>query len=107
MDYYGINVTSIRMWVDGTEVTGLAGKNTTEISFLPSAALGEGSHNVTVVVADNSTNGNVQNYTWNFTVNYTASELLLSSTAVQAIAVTTLFSAMIAAVWHRRKNQSA
>lgn len=61
----GVNISSVRIIVDGTERTENATITPDSICYTPSA-LSDGLHNVTVILKDNA--GNSNSTTWNFTL---------------------------------------
>ena len=62
----GINVSSVRIEVNGLDVTPSSTRTESFITYSPSVALGDGSVAVKVTVADNA--GNVANRSWSFTI---------------------------------------
>ena len=62
----GINVSSVRIFVDDEDVTVEATVTEFNVSYTPTKSLTEGLHNVTVSVADNAFNDN--STTWDFRV---------------------------------------
>ena len=66
----GIDVNSARLSVDGTDVTPASSVSLTGISYTPASNLPEGTHTVTVAVADKSINA--AGLTWRFTTDTVA-----------------------------------
>jgi hypothetical protein len=62
----GVNVSSVRLEVNGLDVTPSATRTDSFVTYSPSVPLGNGSVSVKVSVADNA--GNVATRSWTFTV---------------------------------------
>lgn len=52
----GINVDSVKVKLDGTEVSGVGRVSTNQFSYTPATALSDGSHTVTINASDNDGN---------------------------------------------------
>lgn len=70
-DPSGLNYTSLVLEVDSIDVTSSANVEATGISYVPTAPLVNGMHNVSVQIADNSTPAHVGTLTWWFIVDTT------------------------------------
>jgi parallel beta-helix repeat protein len=73
-DDTGINVNSVVLKVDGTDVTSSATITSSGIAYTPSSALSDGVHTIYIEVKDNSTNQNEANVSWSFTVETSGTE---------------------------------
>jgi hypothetical protein len=62
----GVNVSSVRISVDGTGVTGEATILPTRILYKPKEAMASGGHHAKVTVEDNA--GNMEEKSWSFTI---------------------------------------
>jgi hypothetical protein len=67
-DPSGMNLSTVLMEVDGTDVTASSTINPTGIQYVPTVPLSEGPHTVYLEARDASINRNYGNVTWNFTV---------------------------------------
>src|SRR3990172_567816 len=65
----GIDVNTVRMTVDGNDVTSSASVTATSVSYTPTSKLSEGQHTVTVNVADRA--NNPASLSWYFTIDMT------------------------------------
>jgi hypothetical protein len=65
-DYSGIDVSSVNLTVDGTDVTSSATVTATSISYMPTTDFSEGTVSVTIEMSDKS--GNSVTETWTFIV---------------------------------------
>ena len=65
-DPSGINTASVKLLVDGADVTSRSQVTASAITFTPAAALGQGAHAVTLSVADTAANASSAN--WSFSV---------------------------------------
>ncbi|MDI6892154.1 MAG: S8 family serine peptidase [Actinomycetota bacterium] len=90
-DTSGIDEASIAMAVDGTAVAHTYDSLTGEVSYVPTTALAEGLHAVTLAVAD--TEGNSTSTSWSFTVDTTP------PAQVTSVAVTTVSSSQLNVAW--------
>jgi hypothetical protein len=68
-DASGIDLASVVLRVDSTDVTSSATVNLLDISYTPTVQLTEGIHNVYLSLQDDSPNNNVATITWWFEVN--------------------------------------
>ena len=62
----GVNVSSVRISVDGTGVTEKAMVKPTRIRYTPKEALPSGNHHAKVIMEDNA--GNLEERSWSFTI---------------------------------------
>jgi parallel beta-helix repeat protein len=67
-DDTGIDIDSVKVIVDGNDVTASATIDENGMTYTPSLALSDGEHTVYIEVMDNSTSQNEANVTWSFTV---------------------------------------
>ncbi|RLG20493.1 hypothetical protein DRN74_05350, partial [Candidatus Micrarchaeota archaeon] len=65
-DYSGINILSVKLFLDSIDVTDVANVSATEITYAPAEDLDDGLHNVTVYVEDNP--GKASSLSWVFIV---------------------------------------
>ena len=79
-DPSGVAVTSVFITVDDTNVTTLATRTATQVSYSPSSALSLGEHTVTVMVSD--TKNNKATTTWSFTIRQ---EILIVNETIENI----------------------
>jgi hypothetical protein len=63
----GTDTATVRVWVDEQEVTASAHSTVTGFTYMPAAALADGSHRVAVEAADNA--GQTSRYEWSFIIN--------------------------------------
>ena len=61
----GVNISTAKLSIDGTDVTANAVVTPTGLSYTPGAALAEGTHNAQLTIADSS--GNSSQASWAFT----------------------------------------
>lgn len=71
-DDTGIDVNSVLLKLDGTDMTSSATITPTGVSYTPSTALSDGLHNVYLEVKDSSSNHNKASETWSFTIGMTS-----------------------------------
>lgn len=90
-DASGIDEASIAMTVDATPVVHTYNNVTGEVSYVPTTALAEGLHTVTLAVAD--TQGNSASIGWSFTVDTTP------PARVTGVTVTTISSSQLDVAW--------
>ncbi|MEM2880919.1 MAG: Ig-like domain-containing protein, partial [Candidatus Methanomethylicaceae archaeon] len=83
----GISVPSIRLYVDGVDVTGLATVGPTGISYTPAANLSDGSHSIALWVGDVAGNRAWSNWTFGVDVGV---PLIHSLTPTPGSTITTL-----------------
>ncbi|MFA6941106.1 MAG: lamin tail domain-containing protein, partial [Clostridiaceae bacterium] len=67
-DLSGIDVSSIKLYLDGTDVTSSSTIAASKIDYTPAADLKDGSHSLKLEVKDNSANKNLTTKEWSFTV---------------------------------------
>jgi len=68
-DSSGINVSSVKLKLEGADVTSISMVTASGVSFIPPIPLPDGTYNVSLEVRDNI--GNLAYVTWNFTVDAT------------------------------------
>ncbi|MHB8845762.1 MAG: Ig-like domain-containing protein [Nitrospirota bacterium] len=73
----GIDPATVRLTVDGTDVTSSSSVSLTGISYTPSSNLPDGAHRVTVSVADRA--GNQAGLAWTFTTDTVAPAAIVTS----------------------------
>lgn len=78
-DPSGIDTASVKISVDGTDVTASATVTSTSVTYTPTTALAEGQHTVEVKVSDNYGNEATEN--WTFTVDLVEKWALLIGSA--------------------------
>lgn len=67
-DPSGIDVSSIKLYLDGNDVTSYSSVSAEKIEYKPAADLKDGSHSLKLEVKDNSANKNLTSKEWSFTV---------------------------------------
>jgi len=67
-DLAGIDTSSIKLLLDGNDVTNTASITESKISYTPESELSKGQHMVTLEVSDKSATANKTIFTWNFFV---------------------------------------
>lgn len=67
-DRSGINIDSIKLYINGTEITSNFEKTETELTYTPPDDLTEGEQTVRVTISDRAPIPNTQDFTWNFYV---------------------------------------
>ncbi len=72
----GIDTTTVKLYVDGAEVTASATVSASQVTYTPTTALADGKHTAAVSVKDRA--GNHALETWNFTVVATQPTALIS-----------------------------
>jgi hypothetical protein len=73
-DESGINVSSVRIEVDGVDVTLDATITESGIAYTPTVPLTDGNHTVFLEVRDNSSNSNLATASWTFIVDTSTSD---------------------------------
>jgi hypothetical protein len=73
-DPSGINISSVIMTVDGSDVTSSAMITSSEITYTPPSPLSIAQHTIYLEVKDNSANANKGTATWSFTITPTVSD---------------------------------
>jgi hypothetical protein len=64
----GINVSSVKLMLDGIDVTRMSFVNSVGVHFNPNTSLDIGKHYIVLDLKDNSYNGNSVRFNWSFTV---------------------------------------
>ena len=72
-----VDGSTVRVWVDGVDMTGAASVNLTHVSLAVPFVLADGSHQVTMTAAD--LNGNRNTTSWSFTLDSTPPSLVITS----------------------------
>lgn len=67
-DPSGIDVSSVKLYLDNTDITSLSAVSASKIEYIPKADLKDGSHSLKLEVKDNSANKNLTTKEWSFTV---------------------------------------
>lgn len=67
-DDSGIDIASVRLYLDGQEITGQCTLNAQSVSFTPSVDLAKGQHDVRMVVSDKAVPANTTDISWTFYV---------------------------------------
>ena len=72
----GIDTTTVKLYVDGAEITASATVSASQVTYTPTTALADGKHTAAVSVKDRA--GNHALETWNFTIVATQPTALIS-----------------------------
>ncbi len=88
-DNVGIDVASVKIYVDGVDVTSAATVTATSVTYVPSTPLSEGVHTVRVKVADTSGNTNEREWWFNVELPDTTPPEIVSVTPPDGATVST------------------